>query len=255
MEWTTTTVDEFDDWFGHLLEEDQDHIIAATKSLEREGPTLRFPLSYPIKQPNGCDMRELRPASTGRSEIRILYAFDKQRQAVLLLGGDKAGKWDSWYDKNVPIADERFDRHRKIGTGQRPTRTARKEPRGTTAKERQVSKKTFAEIREQALADPTRAARIAAFEAENERAMALEELRRQHKVTQDAIARLLGVSQRRVSAVENQEDAQFSTVRDYLDALGYGLELVAVRGNERIAFHLGKQPARPQRSRKPKVDA
>ena len=56
-------------------------------------------------------MKELRPASTGRSEIRILYAFDSRRTAVLLLGGDKAGRWDSWYDRNVPIADRLFAEH------------------------------------------------------------------------------------------------------------------------------------------------
>src|SRR5215475_5492029 len=38
-------------------------------------------------------LKELRPGSAGRSEIRSLYIFDPRRNAVLLAAGDKAGKW------------------------------------------------------------------------------------------------------------------------------------------------------------------
>ena len=57
------------------------------------------------------NMKELRPGSTGRSEIRVLFAFDPERRAILLVGGDKSGDWSRWYDVNVPVADERFDAH------------------------------------------------------------------------------------------------------------------------------------------------
>jgi hypothetical protein len=56
-------------------------------------------------------MKELRPGSQGRSEIRILFAFDSVRQAVLLVAGDKAGKWNQWYKRSIPLADDRFDEH------------------------------------------------------------------------------------------------------------------------------------------------
>lgn len=56
-------------------------------------------------------MKELRPGSTGRTEIRALFAFDKKRQAILLVGGDKSDDWRGWYDRNIPIADDRFDEH------------------------------------------------------------------------------------------------------------------------------------------------
>ncbi len=58
-------------------------------------------------------MKELRPGSTGRSEIRLLFAFDKERAAILLVGGDKSDDWRGWYIKNIPIADDRFDIHQK----------------------------------------------------------------------------------------------------------------------------------------------
>ena len=48
-------------------------------------------------------MRELRIQHQGRP-YRVLYAFDRRRSAVLILGGDKTGD-DRWYDKAVPKAD------------------------------------------------------------------------------------------------------------------------------------------------------
>jgi hypothetical protein len=32
-------------------------------------------------------MKELRPGSTGRTEVRVLFAFDPKRRAILLVGG------------------------------------------------------------------------------------------------------------------------------------------------------------------------
>ena len=44
--------------------------------------------------------------------LRVLYAFDPRRYAVLLLGGDKTGK-ERWYKENVPKADRLYDEHLK----------------------------------------------------------------------------------------------------------------------------------------------
>ena len=43
----------------------------------------------------------------------MLFAFDLKRQAMLLVGGDKSGDWRGWYQRNIPIADERFDEHQR----------------------------------------------------------------------------------------------------------------------------------------------
>lgn len=58
-------------------------------------------------------MKELRLGSAGRSEVRILFAFDPQRRAILLVAGDKQGVWSKWYRKAIPIADDRYDEHLK----------------------------------------------------------------------------------------------------------------------------------------------
>ncbi len=67
--------------------------------------------------------RELRPGSTGRTEIRVLFAFEKARRAILLMGGDKSDDWSGWYRSNVPIADDRFDEHQAgLGSAERTAR-------------------------------------------------------------------------------------------------------------------------------------
>ena len=59
-------------------------------------------------------MRELRIQHEGRP-YRVLYAFDRRRIAVLLIGGDKTGN-DRWYEEYVQRADAIYDRHlREIG--------------------------------------------------------------------------------------------------------------------------------------------
>lgn len=54
-------------------------------------------------------MRELRKQHSGKP-YRVFYAFDPRRNAILLIGGNKAGD-DQWYAKNIPIADRLYDEH------------------------------------------------------------------------------------------------------------------------------------------------
>ena len=54
-------------------------------------------------------MRELRIQSKGRP-IRVFYAFDPVRSAILLIGGDKTGD-KRFYDTFIPIADKLYDEH------------------------------------------------------------------------------------------------------------------------------------------------
>jgi hypothetical protein len=42
---------------------------------------------------------------------RVLFAFDPERKAILLVAGNKAGQWKSWYKVHIPIADDRFAAH------------------------------------------------------------------------------------------------------------------------------------------------
>lgn len=53
-------------------------------------------------------MKELRPKA---SAIRILLAFDPRRSAILLIGGDKRGRWREGYREMIPVADALYDEH------------------------------------------------------------------------------------------------------------------------------------------------
>ena len=88
-----------------------DLVRQAIEVLAERGPTLTRPMVDRIKGSRYHNMKELRPGSKGASEIRILFVFDPQRQAVLLVAGDKSGSWTRWYDTNIPLADKRYTEH------------------------------------------------------------------------------------------------------------------------------------------------
>jgi hypothetical protein len=109
--WEVEFTDEFEDWWNSLSETEQGRVDARVQLLMERGPNLPFPFSSQIKTSRFPEMRELR-AQVGGDPLRILYAFDPRRTALLLLGGDKTGD-ERWYEVNVPIADRLFEQHLK----------------------------------------------------------------------------------------------------------------------------------------------
>lgn len=99
------------DWFGTLDEDTQLNVAAAIDLLAEEGPNLKRPFVGAIEGSRFRNMKELRPSSSGASEIRILFAFDPVRRAILLLGGDKRGRWSKWYKEAIPVADRLYQEH------------------------------------------------------------------------------------------------------------------------------------------------
>lgn len=104
-------VELIDDWLKEVDDGTYDQVVAALKILTEHGPGLGRPLVDSIIGSRHKNMKELRPGSSGRSEVRILFAFDPKRRAILLLAGDKQGAWAKWYDKFIPVADDRYDEH------------------------------------------------------------------------------------------------------------------------------------------------
>ena len=72
-----------------------------------------------VKGSDYKNMKELRPGSAGDTEIRILFAFDPQREAILLVAGNKAGNWKGWYETSILEADRKFAEHLRELKGQR----------------------------------------------------------------------------------------------------------------------------------------
>ena len=109
MQWSVEYTDEFGEWWASLSEDEQVVVAAKVELLEKFGPTLPRPHSDVIVTSRHSNMKELR-GKAGESLLRVLYAFDPRRTAILLIGGDKSGN-KRWYEEFVPIADRLFEEH------------------------------------------------------------------------------------------------------------------------------------------------
>lgn len=109
MAWEVEVTDEFREWWNALTEAEQVDVDSYVRQLEERGPMLPYPYSSDVKQSKHGHMRELRPQSGG-SPLRVFYAFDPRRSAILLIGGDKTGN-DRFYEQFVPVADRLYDEH------------------------------------------------------------------------------------------------------------------------------------------------
>ena len=109
MAWDVEYTNEFGQWWDSLTLEEQRSITAGVGLIEEHGPTLVFPYSSGVQGSRHQNMRELRVQIGGRP-IRVFYAFDPRRSAILLIGGDKTGD-SRFYIRYVPIADDLYDEH------------------------------------------------------------------------------------------------------------------------------------------------
>lgn len=105
----------------------------------------------------------------------------------------------------------------------------------------------WSELRDEVLAKPGAKERLAQKRAETLEEIRLYELRRAEAVSQVELAGRLEVTQGAISKFEHADDVRVSTLREYLDALGARLELVAVFDDEdrRVPVHLGATKAEP----------
>ena len=110
--WTVITTDELDRWFeSDLSEEEREEVVAVVNLLKLFGPMLKRPHADTLKGSKYANMKELR-SKTSRSELRVAFAFDPDRQAVLLTGGDKSGIGQkAFYAQLIDRADRVFAAH------------------------------------------------------------------------------------------------------------------------------------------------
>jgi hypothetical protein len=106
--WDVEYTDEFEQWWSALALDDQAAISVAVEALELRGPALGRPFVDTITTSAHANLKELRPRG---GTIRVLFAFDPRRTAILLIGGDKRDRWDEWYAVMVPRADRLYDEH------------------------------------------------------------------------------------------------------------------------------------------------
>jgi hypothetical protein len=123
VEWEILMTDQVESFLDDLFESDRvSHQLVnqAILVLERNGPAEGRPLVDTVTASRIGNMKELRPPSGGRSEVRILFVFDPWRSAVLLVAGDKSGMWSQWYKTAIPQAEQLYEdylvvREREMG--------------------------------------------------------------------------------------------------------------------------------------------
>ncbi|MGB7686000.1 MAG: type II toxin-antitoxin system RelE/ParE family toxin, partial [Solirubrobacterales bacterium] len=95
MSWSAERTAEFDSWWKTLTDPEQRKVVASVEALQELGPTTGRPLVDSVEGSRHSNMKELRVTQT----MRIFFAFDPQRVAILLIGGDKAGKTKRFYKR------------------------------------------------------------------------------------------------------------------------------------------------------------
>lgn len=112
MQWTVVLAVEFDEEFDGLPQDVQDELLSRLKMLEQFGPNLGRPTVDTLDDSSFPNMKEVRFRHDGL--WRFAFAFDTQRQAVILIGGDKEGEnQERFYRDLIKKADERFGNHLK----------------------------------------------------------------------------------------------------------------------------------------------
>lgn len=109
--WNVTTTAGFDEWFAGLEQDAQAEIIAKVNLLKLLGPQLARPHADTLKGSKFSNLKELR-ADTADRVMRIAFAFDPKRAAILLVAGDKHGMSQKRFYKDlIDKADRLFAAH------------------------------------------------------------------------------------------------------------------------------------------------
>ncbi|HHV1711528.1 TPA: type II toxin-antitoxin system RelE/ParE family toxin [Escherichia coli] len=107
--WTVLFSQRFDDWLNEQEDALQEKVLADLKNLQVYGPELPRPYADTVKGSRYKNMKELRVQFSGRP-IRVFYAFDPIRRAIVLCAGDKSND-KRFYKKLVRIAEDEFAAH------------------------------------------------------------------------------------------------------------------------------------------------
>jgi hypothetical protein len=112
--WEVEVTDQFIEWWSTLSDAQREAVTDRVDLLAARGPDLGRPVVDRIHSSRHQSLKELRAAKGGA--LRVLFSFDPRRQAILLLGGDKTGEWNDWYERAVPLADDLYDEYlRELG--------------------------------------------------------------------------------------------------------------------------------------------
>jgi hypothetical protein len=110
-EWVVESSDEFDVEFEQLAEDVKVSLIQHLNLLKVYSPQLSRPYADTLNGSIYPNMKELRFNADG-GVWRVAFAFDPQRQAIILVTGDKAGQnQKKFYKQLIDRADKRYTDH------------------------------------------------------------------------------------------------------------------------------------------------
>ena len=107
--WEVEYTDEFERWWDSLDKNEQASIALSVRMLTLAGPHLLRPHADTVRGSRFPNMKELRTQHKGRP-FRTLFAFNPERYAIQLIGGDKTGD-NRLYEKMIPEADRLYAEH------------------------------------------------------------------------------------------------------------------------------------------------
>lgn len=109
--WVVETTDTFENWFHQQTLDLKEDVLAALQILAEYGPQLGRPYVDTVNASSYPNMKELRIQHAG-DPVRAFFAFDPLRKAIVLCAGDKTGKNEKKFYKNmIKMADAEFSQH------------------------------------------------------------------------------------------------------------------------------------------------
>jgi DNA-binding XRE family transcriptional regulator len=203
-------------WLAEIRELDRPTaaLIAHTLQyvIERSGPDECPPLVGRLKGSRIRRLKELRPASGGRIDVRLLFTFDRDEPMALLVASDRVANWNRWHREAVPLAETRSS----DSPGWREYAAV-----GQLVDELSLATDDLAWARGVTDAHTW--------------AWHLSQVRRDQDRTQSEVARAMGATPPRVSEIErgDLDRVTLASLRSYVSALGGTTRVVADFGDRR----------------------
>jgi hypothetical protein len=112
MGWEIETTDEYNAWFLEQNVDGQTSIQVKIEVLKKYGPHLPRPHADTLKGSKLSNLKELR-AQTESHVYQVAFLFDEERKALMLIGGDKKGKNENRFYRNlIKQAEEIYKQYR-----------------------------------------------------------------------------------------------------------------------------------------------
>ena len=110
--WKVNATEEYEEWYKFLDKDSMSELYYLTELLKLNGPELSRPYADIIHGSKKIkNLKELR-GRTSESVLRVSFFFDKERKAILLIGGDKKGVNEKKFYKDlIKKSEEIAEKH------------------------------------------------------------------------------------------------------------------------------------------------